>query len=63
MGVKELLAYICFAGAAVSFVTLYLIPKIRRLREASQKTLGNSEEKASQAMVGNRIAKATNRGY
>ncbi|MBA7529727.1 hypothetical protein ES705_21925 [subsurface metagenome] len=34
--VREILAYICFVAAAVSFVTMYVIPKIRRLREVSQ---------------------------
>jgi len=30
MGVKEILAYICFAGAAVSFVTMYVLPRGKR---------------------------------
>ena len=30
MGVKEILAYICFAGAIVSFVAMYLIPRFNR---------------------------------
>ncbi|GAI79977.1 unnamed protein product, partial [marine sediment metagenome] len=29
MSVKEVLAYVCFAGAIISFVAMYLIPKIR----------------------------------
>ncbi|MBA7705839.1 hypothetical protein ES703_114679 [subsurface metagenome] len=33
MGVKEILGYICFAGAAISFVYMYLIPMIRRYSE------------------------------
>ncbi len=28
--VKEIVAYICFAGAAVSFITMYLIPRFNR---------------------------------
>jgi len=28
--VKEILAYICFAGAVVSFVAMYLIPHLNR---------------------------------
>ena len=36
MGVKEILAYVCFAGAAVSFVTMYIIPKIRSRRRMSE---------------------------
>jgi len=48
MGIQEILGYICLAGAAVSFVTMYLIPKIRRQREASQVVTGNRLKKASQ---------------
>lgn len=36
MDVREIVAYICFAAAAVSFVTMYVIPKIRRQREATR---------------------------
>ena len=32
MTVKEILGYVCFALAAVSFVRMYLIPVIRRKR-------------------------------
>ena len=30
MGVKEILGYICLAGAAVSFITMWLIPRGKR---------------------------------
>lgn len=30
MGVREILGYICLAGAVVSFITMYLIPRINR---------------------------------
>ena len=30
--VKEILGYICLAGAMVSFVTMYLIPRFNRKR-------------------------------
>ena len=30
MGVKEILGYICLAGAVISFVTMYLIPRGKR---------------------------------
>ncbi len=33
MDVREILGYICFAAAAVSFVTMYVIPKIRNREE------------------------------
>ena len=43
MSVEEILGYTCLAGAVISFVTMYLIPKIRRLREASQYQEGSSD--------------------
>ncbi len=49
MGVKEIVAYICFAAAAVSFVTMWLIPKIRRQREASQRIRENQLQGAKEA--------------
>ena len=33
--IREVLGYICLAGAVISFVIMFLIPKIRRLRETS----------------------------
>ena len=30
MGVKDILGYICLAGAAASFVTMYLVPRFNR---------------------------------
>ena len=32
MGVKEILGYICLAGAIVSFATMYLVPRFNRKR-------------------------------
>ena len=31
--VKEILGHICFAGVVISFVTMYVIPKIRSREE------------------------------
>ena len=30
MAVKQILSYLCFAGAVVSFVFLYLVPRFKR---------------------------------
>jgi hypothetical protein len=30
MGVKEILGYICLAGAVISFVTMYVLPHGKR---------------------------------
>ena len=30
MSAKEILAYICFAGAVISFVAMYLLPRGKR---------------------------------
>ena len=37
MDVKEMLAYVCFAGAIVSFVTMYLIPRLHRRKARDRK--------------------------
>ena len=42
MGVKEILGYICLAGAIVSFVTMFLITKIRS-HEQRESPLERSE--------------------
>jgi len=41
MSVKEILGYICLAVAVISFVTMYLVPKIQRKREASRSLSGS----------------------
>ena len=44
MGVKEILGYICLAGALVSFLTMYLIPSVNR-RKGSGKNPARGEER------------------
>ena len=34
MMVKEILVYICLAGAVISFVTMYLIPRLNRRKSS-----------------------------
>lgn len=41
--VKEILGYICLAAAAVSFVTMYLLPKIRSRKEGENHRRGASQ--------------------
>ncbi len=35
MDVREILAYVCFAGAIVSFINMYLVPKIQSRRRGN----------------------------
>jgi len=38
--VREILAYICFAGAVVSFVAMYLLPRFNRGKSNPSKAKG-----------------------
>jgi len=40
MGLKEILGYICLAGAVVSFVTMYLIPAVNRRKSSGKEAKG-----------------------
>ena len=51
MSVKEILGYICLGGAVISFVTMYLIPRLNRkvnpARAKGEERLIRIEERTS----------------
>jgi len=47
MSAKEILAYICFAGAVISFVAMYLVPRLNRHKSPISRKInpGKGEER------------------
>ncbi len=41
--VKEILGYICLAGAVISFVTMYLLPRFNRRKRPNPATAKGEE--------------------
>ena len=61
MGVKEILGYICFAGAVTSFVTMYLRPVVRRRKAPRNQSfaLGRSGQEQSLIRIEEASVKST----
>ncbi len=49
--VKEILGYICLGGAVISFVSMYLIPRLNRQKNSTSRKINPARAKGEERLI------------